>query len=124
MSAPFEFYFNEEEEYGGAVYVYYSRYLHKEKSCHGLAELFSHSTGLLIHHYFRGKRQARGDNHLVFHDPIVLRGSEAHSQFGMSLTKLGNIDNDPHNYEGILSDIPILIFLPIFRFCDWCSICG
>lgn len=75
VSAPFEFYNDEDIEYGGAVYIYYSN----------------------------GKRQIRGANAKVFREPIVLRIQGAHSQFGTALTKLGNLNNDPQNFQGILS---------------------
>lgn len=73
VSAPFEFYYEEDIEFGGAVYIYYSA----------------------------GRRQMRGLNADVFLDSIVLRIKGAHAQFGAALTKLGNLDNDVHGYQGI-----------------------
>lgn len=37
----------------------------------------------------------------MFLNPIILRVSGAHSQFGISITKLGNIDNDVNGYQGL-----------------------
>lgn len=75
VGAPFEYHQREDGlEQGGAVYIFYSR----------------------------GVRQLASDaNSNVFHEPLILRGRSAHSQFGASLSRLGNLNNDPNKYQGL-----------------------
>ncbi|KAI1721252.1 integrin alpha domain-containing protein [Ditylenchus destructor] len=78
VGAPFEFHYEEDVEFGGAVYVFYSN----------------------------GKSQPRGSNANVFRKPIILRVQGAHFQFGAALTKLGNLDNDPNGYQDLAIGAP------------------
>ncbi|CAD5215518.1 unnamed protein product [Bursaphelenchus okinawaensis] len=78
VSAPFEFHFEEDLEYGGAVYVYYSK----------------------------GRKVNLGQEYDVFHEPIILRGPGLHSQFGLSLTSLGDIDRDASHYDDFAVGAP------------------
>ncbi|KAI6239094.1 Integrin-alpha2 domain-containing protein [Aphelenchoides fujianensis] len=79
VGAPFEFFFDEDLEYGGAVYVFFSN----------------------------GKQQAKGDEHLVFREPVILRGNGGlHSQFGLSLAALGNVDSDEKGFEDFAVGAP------------------
>uniref|UniRef100_A0A0N5A4U7 Integrin_alpha2 domain-containing protein n=1 Tax=Parastrongyloides trichosuri TaxID=131310 RepID=A0A0N5A4U7_PARTI len=79
VGAPFEFYIDTKgNEFHGAVYVYYSS----------------------------GKFQSRDQNHLVFQKPIILRNKEKYSQYGISITKLGNLDRDEYNYQDFAVGAP------------------
>lgn len=78
VGAPFEFHFEEDLEFGGAVYIYYSK----------------------------GIKMELGKENQVFHDPIVLRGRGLHSQFGISLANLGDIDKDANGFKDFAVGAP------------------
>lgn len=42
----------------------------------------------------------------MFREPIILRGNYGHSQFGMSLAALGNIDGDDKGFEDFAIGAP------------------
>lgn len=66
VGAPFEHRVTTDGSFGGIVYVYFSQ----------------------------GIRRKQHESHLVFHAPVVLKNPGFFSQFGLSLTKLGNVDGD------------------------------
>jgi hypothetical protein len=78
ISAPFEFHTINDIEYGGAVYIYYSN----------------------------GRQQEKGEDSQVFRDPIILRGNGIHSQFGLSLASLGNLDGDERGFNDFAVGAP------------------
>lgn len=75
VGAPFEYAETTDGSFGGAVYIFYSS----------------------------GERRARHENSKVFLEPIKIRGWGIYSQFGLAITRLGNIDGDGNNYNGSLS---------------------
>lgn len=72
VGAPFQYVEDDDGIWGGAVFVYYSR----------------------------GIQQDRDSNANVFFEPIQLRAKGAHSQFGLSITKLGDVDRDKARLGG------------------------
>uniref|UniRef100_A0A914S1P8 Uncharacterized protein n=1 Tax=Parascaris equorum TaxID=6256 RepID=A0A914S1P8_PAREQ len=72
VGAPFEYIENAKGSFGGAVYIYFSS----------------------------GERRGRHENSKVFLKPIRIRGPGLHSQFGLSIARLGNIDGDTQKYNG------------------------
>ncbi|CAD5221384.1 unnamed protein product [Bursaphelenchus xylophilus] len=78
VSAPFEFHFEEDLEFGGAVYLYYSK----------------------------GRRVNPGQEYDVFQEPIILRGRGLYSQFGLSLANVGDIDRDASHYDDFAVGAP------------------
>ncbi|KAF7636363.1 Integrin_alpha2 domain-containing protein [Meloidogyne graminicola] len=81
VGAPFEYFFDEEEnEKGGAVYVYFSK----------------------------GIKQQKGEmsSNFVFYEPIVLRGVKSHSHFGAAIAGIGNINNDPKGFKDFCVGAP------------------
>jgi hypothetical protein len=72
VGAPFHYVEDDEGAWGGAVFVYFSR----------------------------GVRQTRDKNANVFYEPVQLRAKGAHSQFGLSIAKLGDIDKDEFHLNG------------------------
>lgn len=78
ISAPFEFHLIDDIEFGGAVYIYYSN----------------------------GRQQAKGEDSQVFREPIILRGNGLHSQFGLSLASLGNLDGDERGFKDFAVGAP------------------
>uniref|UniRef100_A0A0K0DXE3 Integrin_alpha2 domain-containing protein n=1 Tax=Strongyloides stercoralis TaxID=6248 RepID=A0A0K0DXE3_STRER len=79
VGAPYEFFIDiKGNEFHGAVYVYFSS----------------------------GKFQSRDQNELVFKKPIILRGKEKYSQFGISITKLGNLNRDEYGYNDFAVGAP------------------
>lgn len=63
---------NTEQQYGGAVYIFFSS----------------------------GKKRSKHENSKVFLEPIKIRGPDIFSQFGLSITSLGNIDDDVNKFNG------------------------
>ncbi|MFH4973715.1 hypothetical protein AB6A40_000424 [Gnathostoma spinigerum] len=78
VGAPFEYSETEEGTFGGAIYIYFSV----------------------------GQKQRRGDNAKVFLNPIVIRSPDVHSQFGLSLAKLGNLDGRNNNFSDFAVGAP------------------
>ncbi|KAL3090253.1 hypothetical protein niasHS_006705 [Heterodera schachtii] len=78
VGAPFEFHLRSDGASGGAVYVFYSA----------------------------GVRRQKGDSARVFRAPKILRGTGAHSQFGAALTRLGNVDNDAEGAQDFAVGAP------------------
>lgn len=72
VGAPFEYSETADGSFGGAVYIFYSS----------------------------GIRRARHENANVFLKPIKVRGKGIYSQFGLAITRLGNVDGDSNNYNG------------------------
>ncbi|VDK73530.1 unnamed protein product, partial [Onchocerca ochengi] len=64
--------------FGGAVYIFYSS----------------------------GIRRARHENANVFLKPIKVRGQGIYSQFGLAITRLGNVDGDSNNYNDFAVGAP------------------
>lgn len=76
VGAPFE-YFGKATE-GGAVYVYFSS----------------------------GVRRSRGESAKVFLEPIRITGKGSYSQFGASISPLGNVDGDPDHLNDFAVGAP------------------
>lgn len=72
VGAPFEYSETVEGSFGGAVYVYYSS----------------------------GQSRRRHENAKVFLEPVKIRGQGVYSQFGISITRMGNLDGDSSEYNG------------------------
>lgn len=72
IGAPFEYSETVDGTFGGAVYIYYSSGIHR----------------------------ARHENGNVFLKPIKVHSNEVYSQFGLAMTRLGNLDGDSNNYNG------------------------
>lgn len=83
VGAPFEYVETSEGSFGGAVYIFYSS----------------------------GMRRERHENSKVLLAPIKVRGRGVYSQFGLSITKLDNLDGDSNGYKGLWSP-----FFVIFSF--------
>lgn len=66
VGAPFEHRSGIDGNFGGIVYVYFSQ----------------------------GVQRKQHESHLVFHPPKILKNPDFYSQFGLSITKLGNVDGD------------------------------
>lgn len=71
IGAPFEYIENAEGSFGGAVYIFFSS----------------------------GRKRARGENSKVFLEPVKVRGRGIYSQFGISITRLGDIDGDSKKFN-------------------------
>ncbi|CAI4226617.1 unnamed protein product [Auanema sp. JU1783] len=78
VSAPFEHRSDTDGHFGGIVYVYFSQ----------------------------GIQRAKSESHLVFHPPVVLKGPPHFSQFGLAITKLGNLDGDKNGYQDFAVGAP------------------
>ncbi|KHN71986.1 Integrin alpha ina-1 [Toxocara canis] len=78
VGAPFEYTENKEGSFGGAVYIYFSS----------------------------GQQRERSENAKVFLKPLRIRGVGVYSQFGLSITRLGNIDGDSHKYNDFAIGAP------------------
>ncbi|KAL7078661.1 hypothetical protein ACQ4LE_002530 [Meloidogyne hapla] len=80
VGAPFEYFYDEEEnEKGGAVYVYFSK----------------------------GIKQIKGiPSNSIFYEPVVLRGTTAHSHFGAALAGMGNLNNDLNGFKDFVVGAP------------------
>uniref|UniRef100_A0A915NNY2 Integrin alpha-2 domain-containing protein n=1 Tax=Meloidogyne floridensis TaxID=298350 RepID=A0A915NNY2_9BILA len=76
VGAPFEYFYDEEEnEKGGAVYIYFSKGIKLDKG-------------------------QSSSNNLIFYSPIIIRGTTRHSHFGASLASIGNLNNDKNGFKG------------------------
>ncbi|VDN59548.1 unnamed protein product [Dracunculus medinensis] len=78
IGAPFEYMENTEQQYGGAVYIFFSS----------------------------GKKRSKHENSKVFLEPIKIRGPDIYSQFGLSITSLGNIDDDVNKFNDFAVGAP------------------
>ncbi|VDN07933.1 unnamed protein product [Thelazia callipaeda] len=78
VGAPFEYAERADGSFGGAVYIFYSS----------------------------GIRRKRNENVNVFLQPIKIRGRGVYSQFGLAITRLGNVDGDSNNYNDFAVGAP------------------
>ncbi|VDK85685.1 unnamed protein product [Litomosoides sigmodontis] len=78
IGAPFEYSETVDGSFGGAVYIYYSSGIHRE----------------------------RHENEIVFRKPIKVRSKGIYSQFGLAMTRLGNVDGDNNNYNDFAIGAP------------------
>ncbi|MCP9258136.1 Protein CBR-INA-1 [Dirofilaria immitis] len=78
VGAPFEYSETADGSFGGAVYIFYSS----------------------------GIRRARHENENVFLKPIKVRGQGIYSQFGLAITRLGNVDGDSNDYNDFAVGAP------------------
>ncbi|VDP15882.1 unnamed protein product [Heligmosomoides polygyrus] len=78
VGAPFEHRADSDGHFGGIVYVYFSQ----------------------------GVERSRGESSKVFHTPITLKGPGFFSQFGLSISKLGNLDGDKSGYNDFAVGAP------------------
>ncbi|KAK6102226.1 Integrin alpha family protein [Brugia pahangi] len=78
VGAPFEYSETVYGSFGGAVYIFYSS----------------------------GIRRKRHENANVFLKPIKIRGQGIYSQFGLAITRLGNVDGDNNNYNDFAVGAP------------------
>ncbi|CAI2348463.1 unnamed protein product [Caenorhabditis sp. 36 PRJEB53466] len=78
VGAPFEHRTGIDGNFGGIVYVYFSQGIERQ------------------HH----------ESHLVFHPPKVIKNPDFYSQFGLSITKLGNVDGDKNGLNDFAVGAP------------------
>ncbi|EYC38991.1 hypothetical protein Y032_0682g1489 [Ancylostoma ceylanicum] len=78
VGAPFEHRSDSEGHFGGVVYVYYSQ----------------------------GVERKKFESSKVFHPPIVLKVPGPFSQFGLSISKLGNVDGDKDGFNDFAVGAP------------------
>ncbi|KHJ93636.1 FG-GAP repeat protein [Oesophagostomum dentatum] len=78
VSAPFEHRSDSEGHFGGVVYVYYSQ----------------------------GVERNKFESHKVFYPPIILKVPGPYSQFGLSISKLGNLDGDKDGFNDFAVGAP------------------
>ncbi|KAK6014762.1 FG-GAP repeat protein [Ostertagia ostertagi] len=78
VGAPFEHRADTDGHFGGIVYVYFSQ----------------------------GVERRKGESSKVFHPPITLKAPGFFSQFGLSITKLGNLDGDKRGYNDFAVGAP------------------
>ncbi|KIH57930.1 FG-GAP repeat protein [Ancylostoma duodenale] len=78
VGAPFEHRSDSEGHFGGVVYVYYSQ----------------------------GVERKKFESHKVFHPPIILKVPGPFSQFGLSISKLGNVDGDKDGFNDFAVGAP------------------
>lgn len=78
VGAPFEHRSDADGHFGGVVYVYYSQ----------------------------GKERSKGESLKVFHSPLVLKAPGFFSQFGLSISSLGNIDGDKNGFNDFAVGAP------------------
>nr|CAD2176210.1 unnamed protein product [Meloidogyne enterolobii] len=82
VGAPFEYFYDEEEnEKGGAVYIYFSKGIKLDKG-------------------------QKSSNNLIFYSPIIIRGTTRHSHFGASLASIGNLNNDKNGFKDFVVGAP------------------
>jgi hypothetical protein len=51
-------------------------------------------------------KQKRDANSAVFLDPVLIKGVGPFSQFGLSISKLGNVDGDANKYQDFAVGAP------------------
>ncbi|VDL77756.1 unnamed protein product [Nippostrongylus brasiliensis] len=78
VGAPFEHRATSDGHFGGIVYVYFSQ----------------------------GVVRGKGESSKIFHPPVILKAPGFFSQFGLSITKLNNIDGDRHGYNDFAVGAP------------------
>ncbi|EJD74571.1 hypothetical protein LOAG_18126 [Loa loa] len=78
VGAPFEYSETVDGSFGGTVYIFYSS----------------------------GIQRQPHENEYVFLNPIKLRGQGIYSQFGLAITRLGNIDGDNNNHNDFAIGAP------------------
>ncbi|EGT33551.1 CBN-INA-1 protein [Caenorhabditis brenneri] len=78
VGAPFEHRTGIDGNFGGIVYVYFSQGIQRQKH----------------------------ESHLVFHPPKVIKSPDFYSQFGLSITKLGNVDGDKNGLNDFAVGAP------------------
>uniref|UniRef100_A0A158QM39 Integrin_alpha2 domain-containing protein n=1 Tax=Haemonchus placei TaxID=6290 RepID=A0A158QM39_HAEPC len=78
VGAPFEHRADADGHFGGIVYVYFSQ----------------------------GVERKKGESNKVFHSPVTLKAPGFFSQFGLSITKLGNLDGDKRGYNDFAVGAP------------------
>ncbi|CAD6185818.1 unnamed protein product [Caenorhabditis auriculariae] len=78
VGAPFEHRTGSDGQFGGIVYVYFSQ----------------------------GVERKEFESNLVFHPPKVLKNPGFFSQFGLSITKLGNVDGDKNDINDFAVGAP------------------
>ncbi|XGW15891.1 hypothetical protein V3C99_001385 [Haemonchus contortus] len=78
VGAPFEHRADADGHFGGIVYVYFSQ----------------------------GVERKKGESNTVFHSPVTLKAPGFFSQFGLSITKLGNLDGDKRGYNDFAVGAP------------------
>ncbi|CAJ0598713.1 unnamed protein product [Cylicocyclus nassatus] len=78
IGAPFEHRSDSDGHFGGVVYVYFSQ----------------------------GVERKKFESHKVFHSPIILKGPEPFSQFGLAISKLGNVDGDKDGFNDFAVGAP------------------
>lgn len=74
---------------------------------------FEHRTGIdgnfggIVYVYFsQGVERQQHESHLVFHPPKVIKNPDFYSQFGISITKLGNVDGDKNGLNDFAVGAP------------------
>ncbi|CAO4370677.1 unnamed protein product [Caenorhabditis nigoni] len=74
---------------------------------------FEHRTGIdgnfggIVYVYFsQGVQRQKHESHLVFHPPKVIKNPDFYSQFGLSITKLGNVDGDKNGLNDFAVGAP------------------
>lgn len=74
---------------------------------------FEHRTGIdgnfggIVYVYFsQGVQRQKHESHLVFHPPKVIKNPDFYSQFGLSITKLGNLDGDKNGLNDFAVGAP------------------
>uniref|UniRef100_A0A8R1DJP9 Integrin_alpha2 domain-containing protein n=1 Tax=Caenorhabditis japonica TaxID=281687 RepID=A0A8R1DJP9_CAEJA len=77
---------------------------------------FEHRTGIdgnfggIVYVYFsQGVERQQHESHLVFHPPKVIKNPDFYSQFGLSITKLGNIDGDKNGLNDFAVGAPFAV---------------
>ncbi|PAV81558.1 hypothetical protein WR25_08553 [Diploscapter pachys] len=78
VGAPFEHRSDSDGHFGGVVYVFFSQ----------------------------GTQREKHQSDKVFFEPIVLKNPGYYSQFGLSITSLGNVDGDNNNYQDFAVGAP------------------
>ncbi|KAK6742648.1 hypothetical protein RB195_010107 [Necator americanus] len=78
VGAPFEHRSDSEGRFGGVVYVYYSQ----------------------------GFERNKFESHKVFYPPVILKVPGPFSQFGLSISKLGNVDGDKNGFNDFAVGAP------------------
>ncbi|KJH47849.1 FG-GAP repeat protein [Dictyocaulus viviparus] len=83
VGAPFEHRSDAEGHFGGIVYVYYSQGKERNK--------------IYV---------SQGESLKVFHTPLILKAPGLFSQFGLSITSIGNMDGDKNGFNDFAVGAP------------------